>query len=194
MGFEFIIVLNVVRVQSHNKETVMYLKDQVKGLILTSVLMATLWSWKVIGWLSYYKDPTMDISNPAPLFHIYNGWFGVILFLTLGMWSKRFRLGFMAQAEEKKKMEEKKKAMIGDKAADTESTEDTQPLGSPEDGKSVHDDPDTAPDSPVSAHTRSGSRLGSGTSRPTSVTAVPPEEEESSDPVPEILKDDIDIP
>merc|ERR1719394_1281606 len=101
--FEFIIVLNVVRVQSHNKETVMYLKDQVKGLILTSVLMATLWSWKMIGWLSYYKDPTMDISNPAPLFHIYNGWFGVILFLTLGMWSKRFKIGLRAQADEKKK-------------------------------------------------------------------------------------------
>ena len=121
--FELVIVFNVVRVQSHNKETVMYLKDQVKGLLTTSVLLMTLWCWKCLGWLTYYKDDTLDMPNPTPLFHIYNGWFGVILFLTLGIWSKRFMIGLRSQAEEKKNKLNKKK-------------QDEAPLGSPEDGAS----------------------------------------------------------
>merc|ERR550525_1532528 len=61
-----------------------------------------------------------------PLFQIFNGWFGVILFLALGMWSKRFKIALNAQAEEKKRMmEEKKKKMGGGEG-------DTDPLGSPE--------------------------------------------------------------
>ena len=104
IGFEVIILFNVVRVQSHNKETVMYLKDQVKGLVVTSFLMIILWGVPSIGYFSYFKDETLDMTNPAPLFHILNGWFGVIMFLTLGMWSKRFRIGLRSQAEEKKKM------------------------------------------------------------------------------------------
>ena len=127
--FELVIVFNVVRVQSHNKETVMYLKDQVKGLLTTSVLLMTLWCWKCLGWLTYYKDDTLDMPNPTPLFHIYNGWFGVILFLTLGIWSKRFMIGLRSQAEEKKNKLNKKKQ-------EEAHQEDEAPLGSPEDGAS----------------------------------------------------------
>merc|ERR1719297_316091 len=146
LSFEIIILFNVVRVQSHNKETVMYLKDQVKGLVVTSALMVTLWSWKMIGWLSYYKDPTLDLTNPTPFFHIYNGWFGVVLFLTLGMWSKRFRIGLNSQAEEKKRMmQEKKDQLAGKKGDKYEETSEDQPLGSPVDGKSLAG---TAPTSP----------------------------------------------
>ena len=158
--FEIIIVFNVVKVQSHNKETVTYLKDQVKGLLATSFLMITLWCWKCLGWLTYYKDDTLDMPNPTPLFHIYNGWFGVILFLTLGLWSKRFMIGLRSQAEQKRNKLSKRQ-------------EEDAPLGSPEDAASSR--PSTA---------APGSRPASAApgSRPASAPAPPPEE---ADPHPE---------
>merc|ERR1739844_545694 len=143
------IMFNVVRVQSHNKETVMYLKDQVNGLGLTSFLMSLLWSYKMLGWLSYYKDPTVELPNMMPLFQIFNGWFGVIMFLTLGMWSKRFRIGLRSQAEEKKRMmQEKRDQLAGKSSQNYEENDDAKPLGSPVDGKPLAG---TAPTSPVSS-------------------------------------------
>ena len=146
--FEIIIMFNVVRVQSHNKETVMYLKDQVNGLGLTSFLMALLWSYKMLGWLSYYKDPTVELPNMMPLFQIFNGWFGVIMFLTLGMWSKRFRIGLRSQAEEKKRMMQEKSGKPGG-----EENLEEKPLGSPEDGATPAASSPTSPAAsrPVSA-------------------------------------------
>merc|ERR1719400_1427199 len=80
-------------------------------------------------------NPERDLPNMMPLFQIFNGWFGVILFLALGMWSKRFKIALNAQAEEKKRMmEEKKKKMGGGEAEGG----DTEPLGSPEDTHSLN--------------------------------------------------------
>ena len=149
--------MNVVRVQSHNKETVEYLKDQVKGLLLISSLLAIL--WLPLGWVSYVKNPERNLPNMMPLFQILNGWFGVILFLALGMWSKRFKIALNAQAEEKKRMmEEKKKKMGGGEAG-----ADTEPLGSPEDTHSLNS--------------------GGGASRPGSAVATPSEEPDGEAPV-----------
>ena len=194
--FELIIMFNVVRVQSHNKETVMYLKDQVKGLLVTSLLMFTLWFWKSIGWLSYYKDPTVDLTNPAPLFHVYNGWFGVIMFFTLGMWSKRFRIGLRSQAEEKKRlMQEKTRGK-----QDAEMQDDENPLGSPEDGASPAASSPTSPagSRPASAVESAVSRPSSrpatagatGTSRPTSAAPAEDIPEEQDEATPEIPGED----
>merc|ERR1711915_718084 len=81
--FETVILFNVLRVQSHNQETVMYLKDQVKGLLVTSFLMVILWGYKMMGWLSYYKDPTVDLANPAPLFQYSMDGLGLLCSLLL---------------------------------------------------------------------------------------------------------------
>merc|ERR1719391_760182 len=40
--------------------------------------------------------------NMMPGFQIINGWFGVYMFLCLGVWSKRFRIGVNNKAEEEK--------------------------------------------------------------------------------------------
>ena len=69
IGFQVIILFNVVRVQSHNKETVMYLKDQVKGLQVTSLLMILLWSVPSLGYLSYFK-----VSPHAGFWLVENFW------------------------------------------------------------------------------------------------------------------------
>merc|ERR1719266_2542400 len=149
LAFDLVVCLNVVRVQSHNKETVEYLKDQVKGLLLISFLMAIL--WLPLGWVSYYKDPTVELPNMMPLFQIFNGWFGVIMFLALGMWSKRFRIGLRSQAEEKKRMMQEKSGMPS--GGGGEETSDQKPLGSPEDGATPAASSPTSPAAsrPVSA-------------------------------------------
>jgi len=168
LGFTLVILFNVMRVQSHNKETVMYLSDQVKGLVLTSLLMALLWAYCTLGWLSYYKNPARNFPNTMPAFQIINGWFGVILFLTLGMWSKRFRIGLRSQAEEKQRMmQEKRDQLAGKSSQNYEENDDAKPLGSPVDGKSLAG---TAPTSPVSSRPTSAapesSRPASASSRP----------------------------
>jgi len=133
LGFTIIIITNVVRVQSHNKETVDYLKDQVKGLLVTSLLLAIL--WLPLGWLSYIKDPERNLPSMMPLFQTVNAFFGVILFLCLGLWSKRFRIALTGQMEEKKKMMEEKKKKLEEqrkkKLADASPEEPTETSESP---------------------------------------------------------------
>lgn len=159
-SFCIVIISNIVRVQSHNRETVQYLKDQVKGHLLICGLMAIVWI--PLGWLSYIKNPERNLPSMMPLFQVLNGWFGVILFLALGVWSKRFMLGLNAQAEEKKRMmEEKKRKMAGGGETDAD------PLGSPEDGKSLASN----------LNSPAASRPASAVATPPEGDNVPPEEE-----------------
>jgi len=215
LGFTLVILFNVMRVQSHNKETVMYLADQVKGLIVTSILMALLWAYCTLGWLSYYKNPARDFPNTMPLFQIINGWFGVILFLTLGWWSKRFRIGLNSQAEEKKRMMQEKRDKLAGKGGEKyEENDDDQPLGSPVDGKSLAG---TAPTSPVSSRpataaaessrpatatessrpataapsSRPATAGSTGTSRPVSAA---PQADDVEQPVPEEIPEEEEAP
>merc|ERR1719234_2251332 len=130
-----------------------------------------------------------------PLFQIFNGWFGVILFLALGIWSKRFKIALNAQAEEKKRMmEEKKKKMGGGEG-------DTDPLGSPEDTHSLNfgggtpassrpgsavatpseDPPVEDSEAPPPPGSRPATAGATGTSRPTSA-AQPPTPEDDTPP------------
>jgi len=195
--FETVILFNVLRVQSHNQETVMYLKDQVKGLLVTSFLMVILWGYKMMGWLSYYKDPTVDLANPAPLFQIFNGWFGVIMFFTLGMWSKRFRIGLRSQAEEKKRLMQEKTGKLKGNSGEEYAQDDENPLGSPEDGASPVASSPTSPAAsrPVLAQpsrpsssqaSRPATAGATGTSRPASAAPDPEDvPEEDSPPVDE---------
>jgi hypothetical protein len=101
--FNLIVIFNMMRVQSRNRDTVLYLKDQVKGLLLTSFLMILLWSYGTLGSLAYLRTQDSNMMDLMPYFQIVNGWFGVILFIVLGLMSKRFRIGLSSQAEEKKK-------------------------------------------------------------------------------------------
>ena len=186
LAFNLVIALNFIRVQSHNKETREYLRDQVKGLFFISGLMSIL--WLPLGWVSYVKNPERNMPNMMPLFQILNGWFGVILFLALGMWSKRFKIALNAQAEEKKRMMEERKK--GGAAADSE------PLGSPEDGGTPAtsrpasavapptdgtpaDDPplDDPPLDDPPAGSRPATAGATGTSRPVSAAATEAEPE-----------------
>merc|ERR1719237_1858094 len=141
--------------------------------------------WLPLGWVSYVKNPERDLPNMMPLFQIFNGWFGVILFLALGMWSKRFKIALNAQAEEKKRM-------MGGAEGDTE------PLGSPEDthslnsggggsrpGSAVATPSEDAPvedsGAPLPA-SRPATAGATGTSRPTSAAQPPPEADEPDEP------------
>ena len=153
--FTVIVLFNIVKVQSHNRDTVMYLKDQVKGMVATSILMMVLWCFGGIGFWAYIKTPDMDVIDLMPVFQVFNGWFGVIMFLLLGMWSRRFRLALSSQANEKRN----KMQQYGAKADedDTPRTALTTPASS-------------RPASPASSRpaTAAGSRPASATSKPSS--------------------------
>lgn len=128
--YTLIIIFNMMKVQSHNKDTVMYLKDQIKGMFAASLLMFVLWCYGTIGYFSYMKTNDMDVVNLMPLFQIFNGWFGVLLFLVLGMWSKRFRQGLSSQAEEKRRQLENLKHRGSSIAEESPSTAQTSPTSS----------------------------------------------------------------
>lgn len=173
--FTVIVIFNIMRVQSHNKDTVMYLKDQVKGMIATSVLMAILWCYGAVGYFAYMKTKDMDVVNLMPLFQICNGWFGVVMFLLLGMWSRRFRKGLSSQAEERKRkrLESMMKYGGDDNASDT-----------------MDIIPSTAQTSPSSSRPSSafGSRPASAAaSRPTSPTKSRPASATESRPVSAVI-------
>ena len=140
--FNLIILSNMMRVQSRNRDTVLYLKNQVKGHLLTSFLMILLWSYGTLGSVAYLRTADSSMIDMMPYFQIVNGWFGVILFIVLGLMSKRFRIGLSSQAEEKKKKLEAMKhkygnteaavgaAVAADPLVDSTSTEQTTPTTS----------------------------------------------------------------
>ena len=211
--FTVIVIFNIMKVQSHNKDTVLYLKDQTKGMIATSIGMMLLWCFGTIGYFSYMKTNDMDIINMMPMFQVLNGWFGVFMFLFLGVWSKRFRLGISSKAEEEKKRRESMK-YAADTQEESPRTAETSPMTSrptsPQ-GSLGEGEEEAAPGSrPASGEPRpgsstsqpSGSRPGSSTSqpscsrpasstsqpagsRPSSGTSQPP----SEDPIPEEPED-----
>jgi len=173
--FTTIILFNLMRVQSHNKDTVMYLRDQVKGMVATSVGMMILWCYGSIGYFSYMKTSDMDVINMMPLFQVLNGWFGVIMFLFLGMWSKRFRRALSSQAEEKRLQAMK---YMDDEDEASPSTAQTSPASS-RPASAASNRPASAPavSRPASSTSNPLSRPASSTSklasRPASSTSKP---------------------
>lgn len=174
--FTTIVLFNMMRVQSHNKDTVMYLRDQVKGMVGTSIGMAILWCYGSIGFFAYMKTNEMDIVNLMPLFQVLNGWFGVVLFLLLGMWSKRFRLALTSQAEEKRKrlqakyMDDEDEA--GDESIASPSTAQTSPASSRPASALATSRPASAAASPATS--RPASSTSKAGSRPASSASKPP--------------------
>merc|ERR1712200_392651 len=135
----------------------------------------------------------VDIVNLMPLFHVLNGWFGVVLFLLLGMWSKRFRLALTSQAEEKRKrlqakyMDDEDEA--GDESIASPSTAQTSPASSrpaSSTSKAGSRPASSASKPPSRPATGAGSRPASGASkaasRPATAVAEAPEETPEADP------------
>lgn len=200
--FTVITIFNVMKVQSHSRDTASYLKDQIKGMIATSIGMMLLWSFGTIGYFSYMKTNDMDVINMMPMFQVLNGWFGVFMFFFLGVWSKRFRLGVSNKAEEEKKRRESLRKYAEDPQEESPRTAETSPMTSrptsPQ-GSLVEGEEEITPGSrPASSEPRPGSstsqppgsRPGSSTSqppgsRPSSSTSQPP----SEDPIPEEPED-----
>lgn len=182
--FVGIVIFNIMRVQSHNKDTVAYLKDQVKGHIVTSILFAILWCYGLLGSQAYMRNPELELPNLMPLFQIINGWFGVILFLLLGVWSKRFMVGLHSQAAEKREKLQKMKEIKGGGTKYEDSVaSDKVALGSPDDANSK---PSTAAPSPASSRPASPATsrpVTAATSRPATAAASRPTTAAASRPV-----------
>lgn len=130
------------------------------------------------------RNPELELPNLMPLFQIINGWFGVILFLLLGVWSKRFMVGLHSQAAEKREKLQKMKEIKGGGTKYEDSVaSDKVALGSPDDANSK---PSTAAPSPASSRPASPATsrpVTAATSRPTTAAASRPTTAAASRPV-----------
>ncbi len=112
------------------------------------------------------KTNDMDVINMMPMFQVLNGWFGVFMFIFLGVWSKRFRVGVHSKAEEEKRKRAASLAYAPDPQGESPRTAETSPMTS-------------RPASPQGSITEggeppAGSRPASGEPRPGSSTSQPP--------------------
>jgi len=188
--FNFIIIFNMMRVQSRNRDTVLYLKNQLIGHLINSFLLILVWSYGTLGSLAYLRTQDSSMIDLMPQFQIVNGWFGVILFIVLGLLSKRFRKGLSSQAEDKKKKLEAMKNKYSNneaaivptsETADSTHTQETTPASSrpasalstramsPNDMMMMEEE-SARPDS-VLGPSRPSSAMAAASSRPTSATS-----------------------
>lgn len=88
--FALIILFNIARPQTKRKNVVADLVSQARGSALTCILFFLFWFF---GFITYIRNPESDTPDMYCLFVIVLGWFGIIIFVTYGVLSKRFRHG-----------------------------------------------------------------------------------------------------
>lgn len=88
--FSIIILFNTARPQTKRKNVVADLKSQAKGTVVACFCKFIFW---ILATITYLYNQESDYDDPYCLFVILLGWFGFILFILLGFWSKKFRAG-----------------------------------------------------------------------------------------------------
>merc|ERR1712038_645406 len=80
------------------------LQVQGQGLAITNFLFCMVWTF---AYPAYIKFPGQEMADFYPVFTLFNAWMGLVIFIFLGLSSKRFR--FVLSRWRKKCMEKKKK-------------------------------------------------------------------------------------
>lgn len=91
--FALIILFNIARPQTKRKNVVADLISQARGSAITCFAMAFFW---IFGFITYVRNPESDTPEMYCIFIIVLGFFGVVIFATYGLMSKRFRNGLRA--------------------------------------------------------------------------------------------------
>ena len=81
------------RPQTKRKNVVADLISQARGSAITCFAMAFFW---IFGFITYVRNPESDTPEMYCIFIIILGFFGVVIFATYGLMSKRFRNGLRA--------------------------------------------------------------------------------------------------
>ena len=92
--FALIILFNMARPQTKRRNVVGDLNSQARGLVAVCFLKLLFW---LAASATYLHDEEGDFPDPYCYFCIAIGWFGVVLFLLLGLGSKKFRYGLKSE-------------------------------------------------------------------------------------------------
>lgn len=85
-----VILFNMSRPQTKRSNVVIDLRSQAHGTAWVSFITLFLW---IFAGITYLHDREGDQPDPYCIFSVLLGWFGVVLFLLLGLASRKFRLG-----------------------------------------------------------------------------------------------------
>merc|ERR1712209_277025 len=99
-----VVIFNSSTPQTRKEDVVEDLQEQGQGLAITNFLFCMVWTF---AYPAYIKFPGQELPDFYPVFTLFNAWMGLVIFIFLGLSSKRFR--FVLSRWRKKCMEKKKK-------------------------------------------------------------------------------------
>merc|ERR1712112_556516 len=83
-----IVIFNSSTPQTRKEDVVEDLQVQGQGLAITNFLFVMVW---VFAYPAYIKFPDREMRDFYPVFTLFNAWMGLVIFVFLGLSSKRFR-------------------------------------------------------------------------------------------------------
>lgn len=83
-----VVIFNASTPQTRKEDVVEDLQVQGQGLAITNFLFVMVW---VFAYPAYIKFPGQEMRDFYPVFTLFNAWMGLIIFIFLGLSSKRFR-------------------------------------------------------------------------------------------------------
>jgi len=104
-----VVIFNASTPQTRKEDVVEDLQVQGQGLAITNFLFVMVW---VFAYPAYIKFPGKEMRDFYPVFTLFNAWMGLIIFIFLGLSSKRFRFVLakwwaLRKGKPEKKYEEK---------------------------------------------------------------------------------------
>jgi len=88
LALSAVVLFNASTPQTRKEDVVEDLQVQGQGLAITNFLFCMVW---VFAYPAYIKFPGKEMRDFYPVFTLFNAWMGLIIFIFLGLSSKRFR-------------------------------------------------------------------------------------------------------
>ena len=104
MLLSFVVIFNSSTPQTRKEDVVEDLQVQGQGLAITNFLFCMVWTF---AYPAYIKFPGQEMPDFYPVFTLFNAWMGLVIFIFLGLSSKRFR--FVLSRWKKRCLAKKKK-------------------------------------------------------------------------------------
>ena len=83
-----VVIFNSSTPQTRKEDVVEDLQVQGQGLAITNFLFCMVWTF---AYPAYIKFPGQEMPDFYPVFTLFNAWMGLVIFIFLGLSSKRFR-------------------------------------------------------------------------------------------------------
>ncbi len=125
--FAVIIIFNIARPQTKRRGLIKDLNSQAKGTVVICFSKLIFW---ILATLTYTFNQESDHNDPYCLFVILLGWFGVWIFIVIGVGSQKWRAGAMRRKKGESEEEDLGAVAHFDSIDDPEAEEDAATLTS----------------------------------------------------------------